>query len=98
MNPRVSDSPLDAPTDLNTYQLRVREKWRAVLAAAAQLGAEVLVCPDLGCGVFENDPTVVGALLGEALREFDGSFKELVLTGRRSFADAAMRAASPAMD
>lgn len=93
MNPRVSDSPLDAPSDFVTYCRQVKQKFRAVLSATKELEAEVLVCPDVGCGVFENDPEVVGSLLGEAIREYPKDL-EIVVTGKPAFARAVEIAAS----
>eukprot|EP00930_Biecheleria_cincta_P031273 TRINITY_DN2170_c3_g1_i1.p1 TRINITY_DN2170_c3_g1~~TRINITY_DN2170_c3_g1_i1.p1 ORF type:complete len:1105 (+),score=261.13 TRINITY_DN2170_c3_g1_i1:75-3389(+) len=93
MNPRVSDSPCDAPRDFQTYCDQVKQKFRAVVAGAVQLNAEVLVCPDVGCGVFANDPKVLGMLFGEVLREPVASkLKEVVLTGQVAFSEAVKRA------
>jgi uncharacterized protein (TIGR02452 family) len=50
------------------FQSRVEQNWQAVIAAAAQSGAEVLVLGALGCGAFKNPAREVGVLLGEALR------------------------------
>jgi len=92
MNPRVSDSPLDAPADFAEYCQQVRQKFQGMLVAAKELNASVLVVPDVGCGVFENDPEVVGSLLGESIREFSGDI-EVVTTGKPAFHDAAKLAA-----
>eukprot|EP00427_Karlodinium_veneficum_P038114 CAMPEP_0169293870 /NCGR_PEP_ID=MMETSP1016-20121227/63542_1 /TAXON_ID=342587 /ORGANISM="Karlodinium micrum, Strain CCMP2283" /LENGTH=43 /DNA_ID= /DNA_START= /DNA_END= /DNA_ORIENTATION= len=43
MNPRVKDSPLDAPTDFTEYCRQVKLKFQAVVIAAQELGGEVLV-------------------------------------------------------
>lgn len=92
MNPRVSDSPCDAPRDFQTYCDQVKQKFRAVVAGAIQLEAEVLVCPDVGCGVFANDPKVLGMLFGEVLKEPAGSkLKEVVLTGQVAFSETVKR-------
>lgn len=48
---------------------KIDANWRAVLEAAAQSGAAVLVLAPLGCGAFHNPPDVVGASLVRALRE-----------------------------
>eukprot|EP00439_Symbiodinium_sp_Y106_P086582 s662_g34.t1 len=96
MNPRVSDSPLDAPREFKAYCHQVKQKFRAVVNSSAQIGAEVLVCPDVGCGVFGNDPQVLGTLFGEVLREPlpEGALKEVLLTGQVAFAEAVKKAAS----
>lgn len=92
MNPRVSDSPCDAPRDFQTYCDQVKQKFRSVVAGAIQLGAEVLVCPDVGCGVFANDPKVLGMLFGEVLKEPAGTkLKEVVLTGQVAFSETVKR-------
>lgn len=88
MNPRVSDSPVDAPHDFETYCRQVKDKFRSVVAGAVELKADVLVCPDVGCGVFENDPHIVGTMLGEVLLELPGVVSRVVLTGKAQFAAA----------
>eukprot|EP00930_Biecheleria_cincta_P049722 TRINITY_DN3491_c0_g1_i1.p1 TRINITY_DN3491_c0_g1~~TRINITY_DN3491_c0_g1_i1.p1 ORF type:complete len:1301 (-),score=273.03 TRINITY_DN3491_c0_g1_i1:80-3685(-) len=97
MNARVSDSPCDAPQDFAEYCRQVRQKFRAVLDGVKEVNATVLVCPDVGCGVFENDPEVVGSLLGEAIREFPRDL-EVVITGKPAFYDAAKSAVEAAPD
>jgi len=89
MNARVSDSPVDAPRDFEKYCNDVKQKFRAVVSGAVELKAEVLVCPDVGCGVFENDPHILGSLLGEVLCEQPGVVGQIVLTGKAAFASAA---------
>ena len=37
------------------------------------LEAEVIVVPDVGCGVFGNDPFVIGGCLGSVLRRHRSS-------------------------
>jgi len=93
MNPRVSDSPLDAPRDFKTYCRQAKMKFRSVVMSAVELGAEVLVCPDVGCGVFGNDPEVLGTMLGQVLREPEARV-QVLLTGQVAFAEAVKRAAS----
>lgn len=88
MNTRVSDSPVDAPRDFTEYCRLVKHKFRSMVAAARQMNADVLVCPDIGCGVFENDPNILGTLLGEVLVEANGTFSSVVLTGKAAFARA----------
>mmetsp|Transcript_48631 Transcript_48631/g.141735 ORF Transcript_48631/g.141735 Transcript_48631/m.141735 type:complete len:1088 (-) Transcript_48631:131-3394(-) len=92
MNPRVRDSPVDAPRDFNTYCSLIKAKFRAVVAGAVELKADVLVCPDVGCGVFENDPHIVGTMLGEVLQELPGVVARVVLTGKARFASAVQAA------
>lgn len=94
MNPRVSDSPLDAPRDFKTYCQQAKLKFRSVAMGALEMGGEVLICPDVGCGVFANDPEVLGTLLGQVLREPALVNLEVMLTGQVAFAEAVKKAAS----
>ena len=55
---------------------------------------QVLVCPDVGCGVFANDPQVLGTMLGQVLREPKMGKLEVLLTGQVAFADAVQKAVS----
>lgn len=97
-NTRMSDSPKDAHPEAAGYAEQVEQKWRAALVAACLCTkADSLVLPDAGCGVFMNNPGVIGGALGHLLRsEFGGRFAEVILafpaTGGASqaFADAAL--------
>uniref|UniRef100_A0A7S1AG90 Microbial-type PARG catalytic domain-containing protein n=1 Tax=Noctiluca scintillans TaxID=2966 RepID=A0A7S1AG90_NOCSC len=93
-NPRMKDSPVDAPRDPEEYRVGVRRKFRAMVAGAIELGAEVLVCPPIGCGVFDNNPTLVGSIFGEVLRDpdVDGRIREVVISGNTTFCEAAQKA------
>eukprot|EP00927_Polykrikos_kofoidii_P057021 TRINITY_DN5112_c0_g1_i1.p1 TRINITY_DN5112_c0_g1~~TRINITY_DN5112_c0_g1_i1.p1 ORF type:complete len:1300 (-),score=221.72 TRINITY_DN5112_c0_g1_i1:44-3889(-) len=77
-NPSVSDSPLDSPADPKEYAQQTKAKVEAVICAAIDVGAEVLVVPDVGCGVFRNDSRLVGGLFGLLLRKYNGHIKEVV--------------------
>jgi len=90
MNSRVADSPLDAPEEFIEYCRQVKDKFKAALACMQKLKATVLVCPDVGCGVFENDPEVMGCLLGEAVLDYPGDM-EIVATGKPAFFEALRR-------
>lgn len=92
LNPKVRDSPVDAPSDKRRYEDAVKLKFTLVARTAAKFGAEALVFPDVGCGAFGNDPTIVGRLAGIALVPYIGYFKHIVFTGRREFFDAASAA------
>ena len=87
MNSRVADSPLDAPTEFVEYCKQVKDKFKAAMACMLKLKATVLVCPDVGCGVFENDPEVVGSLLGEVVLDYPGDL-EIIATGKPAFFEA----------
>ncbi|CAJ1359986.1 unnamed protein product, partial [Effrenium voratum] len=94
-NERMSDSPVDAPRDHTEYMEALKARWRAALVAAFVAGANCLVLPDAGCGVFRNEPQAVGRALGEALLVLGSAFEQVVLaspaaaTGR-ACADAAL--------
>jgi len=98
-NDRMSDSPVDCHPELEGYVEQLRQKWRAVLAAAAySTEADCLVIPDAGCGVFRNTPAHVGDAFGRILREeFQGRFAKVVIAfpggpGGEEFARFAMDA------
>lgn len=94
MNPKVRDSPMDAPRDPAQYREGVRDKFRATLKGVVALGAEVLVVPDVGCGVFANDPDVVGSIFGRALLEDlpPCALREVVITSKNErFVEAVRR-------
>lgn len=93
-NSQVRDAPVDAPSDNAAYELGVKHKMQAMAHAAAFAGADAIIVPDLGCGVFGNDPLVVGRLCGEAIKPYMGYFKKVLFTGKPEFYDAAARALS----
>mmetsp|Transcript_11088 Transcript_11088/g.24439 ORF Transcript_11088/g.24439 Transcript_11088/m.24439 type:complete len:537 (-) Transcript_11088:146-1756(-) len=88
-NPQVRDSPLDAPLKPEDYELGVEKKFSAALHAAVLSGADSLVLPDVGCGVFQNDPQLVGKVAGRALQKYIGYFRCIVCTGTQAFYEAA---------
>eukprot|EP00929_Paragymnodinium_shiwhaense_P118831 TRINITY_DN90728_c0_g1_i1.p1 TRINITY_DN90728_c0_g1~~TRINITY_DN90728_c0_g1_i1.p1 ORF type:complete len:1062 (-),score=200.10 TRINITY_DN90728_c0_g1_i1:49-3234(-) len=81
-NPSISDSPLDSPADPAAYIAQTTQKMQAVLTATAEAGATVLVMPDIGCGVFKNDPLIVGGILGSVLRSSGGGLQRVVLVSQ----------------
>eukprot|EP00440_Ansanella_granifera_P065714 gb/GFBE01071268.1/.p1 GENE.gb/GFBE01071268.1/~~gb/GFBE01071268.1/.p1 ORF type:complete len:636 (+),score=144.46 gb/GFBE01071268.1/:1-1908(+) len=93
-NARVRDAPVDAPTDPVAYQEGVRRKFVMLFQAAIESGADCIIVPDVGCGVFQNDPCIVGRICGEVLRDYTGYFKLAVFTGREDFFDSAQEAVS----
>jgi hypothetical protein len=84
-NWHVKDSPVDAPSDPREYEQLVRSKLEATIHAGAYAGADTFVIPDVGCGVFQNDPKTVGKLLGEVLVTKGPYFEEIILTGKEEF-------------
>jgi len=91
-NAEVTDSPLDAPRDPAAYEQLIASKCRAAVHCAALSGAAHLVACDVGCGVFKNDPRLVGRLLGQALALYDGYFRRISFAGKHEFAEAAVSA------
>eukprot|EP00397_Hematodinium_sp_SG-2012_P004161 GEMP01004172.1.p1 GENE.GEMP01004172.1~~GEMP01004172.1.p1 ORF type:complete len:1001 (+),score=168.41 GEMP01004172.1:36-3038(+) len=90
-NPKIADSPEDAPKDKEEYVSKLTDKWRSAVVGAIKLDSEVLVIPDVGCGVFKNDPVITGDCLGVILHEFDGYFREVILLGKELFTQNAKR-------
>jgi len=70
----------------------VRSKFIATVHAAALCGADAIIIPDVGCGVFHNDPSVCGRICGEVLFNYSSRFKRAVFTGSSQFFAAAQGA------
>jgi len=94
-NPDMRDCPVDAPKDMDEYKGLLVDKCHALCAAALKSGATVLVVPDVGCGVYGNHATDVGAALGGVLGgAFKGVFQEVLLAGTSEFQRAVEMAAA----
>jgi len=91
-NSRVRDAPVDAPEKESEYEEGVRSKLTATVHAAALCGADAIIMPDVGCGVFQNDPNVCGRICGEVLFNYSARFKRAVFTGSSQFFAAAQDA------
>jgi len=96
-NPAVRDAPCDAPTDPAQYEAGVEKKLAAMFHAAILSGADTMILPDVGCGVFHNDPAVVGRLAGKLLRDYMPYLRLVVFTGRKEFFAAASDAVKTPM-
>jgi len=68
----------------------MRQKFQNLLLAASEARSTTVIMPDVGCGVYGNDPSDIGRIFGEVLRNgpFWGHFQEVVLVGRDQFKDA----------
>lgn len=96
-NEKMSDSPVDAHPEPEGYKKQLTQKWLAVLRAAATCPtATTLVVPDAGCGVFYNRPEEVGASFGEALQQYRGRFKRVLISFPGGKAGEAFAAAAQA--
>jgi uncharacterized protein (TIGR02452 family) len=95
-NSRVRDAPVDAPADEVEYEKGVREKFTAMIHAAALAGADAVIIPDVGCGVFQNDPHLCGRICGEVLFNYSSRFKRAVFTGKSAFFAEAQEALAKA--
>eukprot|EP00929_Paragymnodinium_shiwhaense_P048911 TRINITY_DN24688_c0_g1_i1.p1 TRINITY_DN24688_c0_g1~~TRINITY_DN24688_c0_g1_i1.p1 ORF type:complete len:859 (-),score=189.44 TRINITY_DN24688_c0_g1_i1:280-2763(-) len=93
-NPRVRDAPVDKPNDKTQYFLHLCRKFFATCQAAKKAQADVLVMPDVGCGVYGNDASVVGEAFAAALQLSRADFAEVHLVGSPAFADAVEAAAA----
>eukprot|EP00931_Biecheleriopsis_adriatica_P076765 TRINITY_DN50440_c0_g1_i1.p1 TRINITY_DN50440_c0_g1~~TRINITY_DN50440_c0_g1_i1.p1 ORF type:complete len:665 (+),score=89.95 TRINITY_DN50440_c0_g1_i1:36-1997(+) len=91
-NRRVRDAPIDAPEDAREYEDGVRKKFTAMLHGAALSGADAIIIPDVGCGVFQNDPKQCGRICGDVLFNYSSYFRRVVFTGKEEFYRAATEA------
>eukprot|EP00442_Polarella_glacialis_P003231 CAMPEP_0115106440 /NCGR_PEP_ID=MMETSP0227-20121206/36659_1 /TAXON_ID=89957 /ORGANISM="Polarella glacialis, Strain CCMP 1383" /LENGTH=518 /DNA_ID=CAMNT_0002504043 /DNA_START=116 /DNA_END=1668 /DNA_ORIENTATION=- len=93
-NASLGDAPVDAPDDPHEYEKAVAQKFRSTLTGAIRAGCTAIVFPDVGCGVYKNDPKVVGRILGELLAtEFWGHLTQVALVGKPEFQDSVVASA-----
>jgi hypothetical protein len=93
-NPRCQDSPVDRPVGQADYEMLLRSKATAMFAASKVLDAEVVVLPSIGCGVFRNDPELLGRILGDVLRsDFRNVFKKVLVVDTERFGRSFLSAA-----
>jgi len=90
-NSRVTDAPVIRFRD-DQYCGLVEANFRRVLEAAEKAGSKnkpkTAVIPDIGCGVYENSPKLVGKILGNIIGEY--RVERIVLTGHPEFAEHTM--------
>jgi hypothetical protein len=89
-NHSVRDAPMDAPKDAKAYEDGIRKKFTAMIPGAALSSADAIIIPDVGCGVFHNDPRDCGRVVGEVLAGYQSRFKSVVFTGDPAFYKAAL--------
>eukprot|EP00930_Biecheleria_cincta_P028191 TRINITY_DN19662_c0_g1_i2.p1 TRINITY_DN19662_c0_g1~~TRINITY_DN19662_c0_g1_i2.p1 ORF type:complete len:621 (+),score=112.39 TRINITY_DN19662_c0_g1_i2:31-1863(+) len=94
-NAKVGDAPCDAPLDPAAYAEGVRQKFTMLFHAAALSGADCVIVPDVGCGVFQNDPCEVGKICGKVLTRYAGYFRLALFTGKQDFYEAAFEGMRP---
>jgi len=86
LNPRVRDAPTEMFSEPRAYNSALCERWRAALHAACLCGVTDVVCPDAGCGVYQNQPAAVGAALSQVLRaEYADRFESVWVVGSAAF-------------
>jgi len=83
-NRLVTDSPMD-PRRGREFQELLENKFSALIEAVRMSRANVLIMPDVGCGVFQNKPQEVGKVLGRVLREQHCSVQEVICVGSTGF-------------
>jgi len=89
LNSSVRDAPTEVFNDQDAYRSTLGVRWRAALRAACAVGVTDLVCPDVGCGVYANDPNIMGEELGKILRaEFWGRLWGIWAVGNVDFRSA----------
>mmetsp|Transcript_55307 Transcript_55307/g.131932 ORF Transcript_55307/g.131932 Transcript_55307/m.131932 type:complete len:623 (+) Transcript_55307:82-1950(+) len=92
-NDRVRDAPYDKPPSPEAYRTLLQQKFTAMLAACLMANADTIVLPDVGCGVYGNDPEDVGFAFGRALASgFSHVFRDIHIVGGKEFAAAAEKA------
>merc|ERR1712050_790828 len=78
------------------YERLISSKFECLLEAASQCCAKVLIMPDVGCGVFENDPQRVGRIFGDTLMRSQTSLENVICVGNKDFYHSAMNACAGA--
>jgi len=85
----VRDAPFEQLSQAD-YEAVLTRKFSAVLEACRRAEAEVVVMPDVGCGVYRNDPLTVGRIFSSVLLSFFAEdFSEVHLVGQHCFTCAA---------
>lgn len=95
MNPKINDAPVDAPEDPDDYERTVELKWQAAFQASLSVDPppKVIVVPDIGCGVYGNDPYTLGKIVGKCARAIRGQVDEMIFCGNVNFMSAAVSVA-----
>lgn len=93
-NLTVNDAPVDAPSDPEEYRATVEQKFSAAFEAALSLNPELIVVPDIGCGVYANESHEVGLIVGKCARDIRGQVPEVRFCGDVKFMSAALSVAT----
>lgn len=89
-NPCIKDAPCDKPDSHEEYTHLIEKKFVAALGAARLAGANVVIMPDAGCGVYGNNPSEVGRLFAKVVQDsFKGTFDEIHLVCSPEFSASA---------
>lgn len=92
LNSGVRDAPVSKYESADRYIKAISQRWRAALRVACIVGATDIVCPDVGCGVYANDSTIVGRALAAILcSEYWGFIEHVWLVGNPTFSGAVMQ-------
>jgi len=96
MNHKVHDAPVDAPDDPDEYEKSVESKWQAAFKAALSVDPRpsAIIVPDVGCGVYGNNPYTVGKIVGKCARAIRGQVDEVIFCGDTNFMSAALSVAT----
>lgn len=94
MNPNMTDCPTEHRSK-SAMKTLVERKLHAVLQGAARVDAEVIVVPDIGCGVYGNHPSVIGSAFGRVLCGYHSYFSEVIVTGSDEFFNEVHEEAGP---
>ena len=97
-NPTLSQ-PVDAPKDFSKYKQLVADSITAGLQAAVAIKSPVLIIPEVGCGLQQNDPRVIGDIISDLLStQFPNAFAQVNFFGDEPFLLSCSRVEQDAQD
>ena len=97
-NPALSQ-PVDAPKDFSEYKQLVGDSITAGLQAAVAIKSPVLIIPEVGGGLQQNDPRVVGDIISDLLlTQFPNAFAQVNFFGDEPFLLSCSRVEQGAQD
>ena len=72
-----ADNSAQSPAPEQLLSVHI-SRARHILSAASENGIEIFITGAFGCGAFRNDPLICASAWKEALKEFDGVFRQVV--------------------